>query len=124
MSVVLTRGRRCFAGLSMTVLGTQYASLSGRSSGCASALAAVLHFSELLREEVEGSLRPGLLLAGEVHFPAAEECPGLSDDLEGLRRLTFVGQLQDARTVRVQPKLAGSIHHHLKNRTGESDVRL
>src|SRR5437867_3896297 len=66
----------------MTVLGAQYASLSGRSSGCASALAAVLHFSELLREEVEGSSRPCLLLAGEVHFPAAEECPGLSDDLE------------------------------------------
>ena len=124
MSVVLTRGRRCFAGLSMTVLGAQYASLSGRSSGCASALAAVLHFSELLREEVEGSSRPGLLLAGEVHFPAAEECPGLCDDLEGLRRLTFGGQLQDARTVRVQPKLAGYIRHQLKNRTGESDVRL
>src|SRR6266700_7888733 len=58
----------------MTVLGAQYASLSGRSSGCASALAAVLHFSELFWEEVEGSSRPGLLLAGEVHFPAAEKC--------------------------------------------------
>src|SRR5437867_3896299 len=43
---------------------------------------------------------------------------------KGLRRLIFGGQLQDARTVRVQPKLAGYIHHHLKNRTGESDVRL
>src|SRR4051812_37351599 len=56
-------------------------------------------------EELQRLASLGLLLAAELQPPRREHATGLGRHLEGLRRRAFGRELEDARSVRVQPHL-------------------